>query len=174
MKKILSTFAFALLLAGSAFAQTTFSANATVVEALTIAEARATDFANLPADFSTAPVAIDPTDGTGTGNVSGTQVTGLISVDGANGATVDVVFDASFTLNGPGAETLTFAPSLATTDADASTNPTTAAALAGGSFTLDAGDGSSTIVVGGSLTASATPLTVGAYSGTGSITVSYQ
>ncbi|MFN1836111.1 DUF4402 domain-containing protein [Balneola sp. MJW-20] len=175
MKKLLSTFVFALLLSGATFAQTTISASAEVVADLAVVERQAINFGLLPQNIATAPTIA--TDGTRTGDVAGgTSTVGLVEVLGTPGINVDVLVSAPFNLDDGLGNTLAFAPNYNVTNEDldaGNPTPTITDTQADFSFTLDGTGGESTIIIGGQIT-TAGPVTPGSYTGTSSITVSYQ
>lgn len=179
MKKLLSTFVFGLLLSGAAFAQTTINASATVVADLTVAEEQGVDFGTISNSFTTAPTIDSQTGGNSGDIIGGTPVPGLVSVVGTGGSTIDVVVSPTIVL-GNGTDNLDFNPTYSVTVDDIVSGSTITNANAGTAadftFTLDAGNGTSTIVIGGALAfqGAATSVSDGTYTGTGSITVSYQ
>jgi len=150
-------FAGLLLFAGSASAQSaTGTANATILEALTLGEDIQLEFGRILAGPGGT---VDVTQAGGQTCTGPTcfadAVAAQFTVTGTGLETVDVTVDATVTLSGPG-------PNMtATTDA-----PATVAIAAGGSSTFN---------VGGTLTVGAAPgQTAGDYSGTYNISVAYQ
>lgn len=190
MKKLtilLSAFVFTLIFAGSIYAQTTINASAEVRQDLTVAEAQATNFGLVGQNFAGATnPEINPSDGTTANIQDATSVTvGFVSVDGAPNQTVDVAVATSITLTETGStDVITLTPSYNYTYANliAGDSPTGAVlgANTGAAFTMTldgstGADGQNTILIGGALTETkTTDLTAGSYTGTGSITVSYQ
>lgn len=177
MKKILSTFAFVLLLTGSAFAQDNLTANAVVVADLTITERQSVEFGNIANNLTTAPTI--NTDGTTAGDFAsqpGTQSVGLIEVIGTAGLSVDVTSPGQFSLSDGGTETLDFTPVINWTNLNDDTG--TPATLDGtdntGTFamTLDA-DGQNTLVIGGTIDNTGA-VAAGTYTGTATVSISYQ
>jgi hypothetical protein len=186
MKKLsflLTAFAFVALTTSSAFAQT-INASAEVRANLAVAQEQETNFGLVDNVFSSDPE-LDPSDGTNTNIEDATNVTvGLVSVAGSPNQTVDVVVETAIPLTESGSDVIDFAPTYNWTydnlTTGGPTNPELGTnATADFDMTLDGttqdDDGTNTILIGGTLSnPDSTPLTPGTYSGTGSITVSYQ
>jgi hypothetical protein len=191
MKKLsflLTAFAFVALTTGSALAQTTIDASAEVRANLAVAQEQETNFGLVDNDFgSSSDPELDPSDGTNSNIIDDADVTvGLVSVAGTGDQTVDVVVpttEITLTEAGSGSDVIQFAPTYNWTYDDLVTgvpsNPEIPNETADFDMTLDGtgqtDDGTNTILIGGTLSnPDSTPLTPGTYSGTGSITVSYQ
>lgn len=175
---------FALLYTGNAFAQTTINASAEVQSNLTVAEEQEVNLGAVVQDFSAGNPTLDPADGTTSNIEKTTNVTvGMVSVSGTQTQTVDVTVATDITLSETQGDEMTLTPSYNWTydnlTSGAPSNPEmTSNAATNFSMTLDGstdGDGVNTILIGGTLTESkAGALNIGTYTGTGSITVSYQ
>lgn len=146
-----------LLLAASASAQSVAAtANATILQALTLTEDVELDYGRIVS--SAAPGTATVTQGGAQSCAGGTTCVGAhtaaqFTVTGTANETVDVTVDAAYSLAGPG-------PAMgATSDAPLSV--------------LIGGGGSSTFNVGGTLSVAASQ-TNGTYSGTYNISVAYQ
>jgi hypothetical protein len=163
----------AVLLAGiggSAFAQTvastTLTANATVVTALSIAQTQALSFGNLSAT-TTGGIVVHP-QGTGNSNVTNSAI-GKMTITGSGTLSISITPPTSITL-AKGEDTMVATLTVYGNTTDASG---TALALTTGTGNTKAlVDGAYYLFVGGTIPALTNQAT-GAYSGTGTFSVTY-
>lgn len=152
MKKI--TFIMFALIAGTTFAQTTVSSAAEIVEAISFTENTGLNFGKVD---NTAGIVTITTDGVVSGKTQiagGTTSAASLAVSGEAEEAYTITVPTAATLNGPSSATLSI------TDVDHNS-----------SLVLDA-DGKETVNIGGTLNVGANQ-TAGAYTGTISVTVSY-
>jgi hypothetical protein len=185
MKQTISIFAvlaLVLLLSENAFSQVSpnINANAEVVTSLSANQDQQLDFAYISDTWTSGnEPTIDPSDGSTSGSgfedASNAQV-GFVGVSGTGGQTVDVTVAGQFTIDN-GTDNITFTPNYNwTTDnlsgGESSWTASGSNTTSDFSMTLD-GDGTNTILVAGQLEA-ASSLSEGSYTGSSSITISYQ
>ncbi|HEX6983641.1 MAG TPA: DUF4402 domain-containing protein [Balneolaceae bacterium] len=167
---LLSTFALVLTFTTGAFAQTEVTASTSIVADLVIAKKADLDFGQI-SNSQTVDAVIDPQ--TGNSNTGSTTTLGKITVDGSNGASITISFSNPATLD-KGTDTITFTGNYASNDTDDSSTSTDLDEGAANTVTLDSTDGIEYIYLGGTLLGNdINGATVGAYTGTITVNISY-